>query len=46
MMNADINQEVIVGGDMNGHIGQVAMDFMKSMETLAMVPEIQKVREF
>ena len=31
---------------MNGHVGQVAnMDFMRPMETLAMVPKIQ-VREF
>ena len=26
-MNTDINQEVIVGGDMNGHVGQVANGF-------------------
>ena len=27
IMNTDINQEVIVGGDMNGHVGQVANGF-------------------
>ena len=27
IMNTDINQEVIVGGDMNGHVGQVANRF-------------------
>ena len=27
IMNTDINQEVIVGGDMDGHIGQVANGF-------------------
>ena len=26
-MNTDFNQEVIVGGDMNGHVGQVANGF-------------------
>ena len=26
-MNTDINQEVIVGGDMNDHVGQVANGF-------------------
>ena len=26
-MNTDINQEVIVGGDMNGHVGQVVNGF-------------------
>ena len=26
-MNTDINQEVFVGGDMNGHVGQVANGF-------------------
>ena len=26
-MNTDINQEVIVGEDMNGHVGQVANGF-------------------
>ena len=34
IMNTDISQEVIVGGD------------MRPMETLAMVQEMQKVREF
>ena len=29
-MNTDINQEVIVGGDMNGHVGQVANGFHES----------------
>ena len=46
IMNTDINQEVIVGGDMNGHVGQVANGFHEAMETLAMVPKMQKVREF
>ena len=27
IINTDINQEVIVGGDMNGHVGQVANGF-------------------
>ena len=27
IMNTDINQEVIVGGDMNGHVGEVANGF-------------------
>ena len=27
IVNTDINQEVIVGGDMNGHVGQVANGF-------------------
>ena len=27
IMNTDINQKVIVGGDMNGHVGQVANGF-------------------
>ena len=27
IMNIGINQEVIVGGDMNGHVGQVANGF-------------------
>ena len=27
IMNTDINQEVIIGGDMNGHVGQVANGF-------------------
>ena len=27
IMNTDINQEVILGGDMNGHVGQVANGF-------------------
>ena len=27
IMNTDINQEVIVGGDMNGHVGEVANRF-------------------
>ena len=27
IMNTDINQEVIVGGDMNGHVGQIANGF-------------------
>ena len=27
IMNTDINQEIIVGGDMNGHVGQVANGF-------------------
>ena len=27
IMNTDINQEVIVGGDMNGRVGQVANGF-------------------
>ena len=26
-MNTDINQEVTVGGDMNGHVGEVANEF-------------------
>ena len=26
-MNTDINQEIIVGGDMNGHVSQVANRF-------------------
>ena len=26
-MNTDINQDIIVGGDMNGHVGQVANGF-------------------
>ena len=27
IMNTDINQDVVVGGDMNGHVGQVANGF-------------------
>ena len=27
IMNTDINQEVIIGGDMNGHVGEVANGF-------------------
>ena len=27
IMNTNINQEVIVGGDMNGHVGEVANEF-------------------
>ena len=27
IMNTDINQEVIIGGDMNGHVDQVANGF-------------------
>ena len=46
IMSTDINQEVIIGGDMNGHIGQIANGFREPMETLAMVQEMQKVREF
>ena len=30
VMNTDINQEVIVGGDMNGHVGQVANGFQEA----------------
>ena len=26
-MNTDINQELIVGGDINGHVGEVANGF-------------------
>ena len=27
VMNTNINQEVIIGGDMNGHVGEVANEF-------------------
>ena len=27
ILNTGINQEVIIGGDMNGHVGQVANEF-------------------
>ena len=30
IMNTDINQEVIVGGDMNGHVGKIANGFHKA----------------
>ena len=30
IMSTDINQEVIVGGDMNGHVGQIANEFHKA----------------
>ena len=32
IMNTDINQEVIVGGDINGHVGQVANGFHETHE--------------
>ena len=44
-MSTGINQEIIIG-DMNGHIGQVANGFHEAYGNFAMVPEIQKVREF
>ena len=37
IINTDINQEVIVGGDMNGHVGQVANGFHDKNNTTTTV---------
>ena len=46
IMNTDINQEVIVGGDMNGHIGQVANGFHETHGNFGFGTRNAKVREF
>ena len=35
IMNTDINQEVIVGGDMNGHVGEVAKEGRQNIFRIA-----------
>ena len=45
-MNTGINQEVIIGGDVNGHVGQVANGFHEAHGNFAMVQEMQRILEF
>ena len=48
-MNTDINQDVIVGGDMNGHVGQVANGFHEAHRNFGYGtrnPEGERILEF